>query len=323
LASRTITGQARQDLVESQGLRGMDMNSPAVIPFAPSTRPALELIALAQLSPEQARQKLRALLLANPNYFGKVPSASFIAVLKIEEDTTYECISRVGYDGQCEQLCATVDIKQAFGYSSDALIHGSEEFVRFYLSYDGGSMWLDQGMRSVNAIDAHLPRSVVHEVRLQIIPADELCSERFQPRVRAILSWNSPPPAGAPNWTPVWGNVVESDIRIEDSQLDFPRTIESVVTTEFPKTSSYVMETETNGGILIRQRHLHSTVRRHSTKTDPRHRFLAFVLARVAGFYSSASTNSHSNGMEPVDRDGMATEFPLAGATEPAVSAVL
>jgi len=298
------------------------MNSPAVTSFAPSTRPALELIALAQLSPEQARQKLRALLLANPNYFGKVPSTSFIAVLKIQEDTTYECISRVGYDHQCEQLCAAIEIKQAFGYSSDALIDGSVEFVRFYLSYDGGSMWLDQGMRSVNAIDAHLPRPV-HEVRLQIISAEELASPKFLPKVRAILSWNSPPPAGAPNWTPVWGNVVESDIQIEDSQVDSPGTIESVAKSEFPKTSSYVMgtETEMNGGTLMSQAHLQSTTR-HSTKTDPQHGFLAFVLARTAGFHSSASVDSHSNGMDPIDRDGMATGFPHASA-EPTVSAVL
>ncbi|MGA9586662.1 MAG: hypothetical protein WBQ95_15115, partial [Terracidiphilus sp.] len=164
------------------------MNSPPVIPFAPSTRPALELIALAQLSSEQARQRLRTLLLANPNHFGKVPSSSFIAVLKIQEDTTYECISRVGYDRRCEQLYAVIDIKQASGYSSDALVHGSEEFVRFYLSYDGGSTWLDQGMRSVNARDGQLPRPM-DEVRLQLIPAEELCSESFQPKVRAILSW--------------------------------------------------------------------------------------------------------------------------------------
>ena len=151
-------------------MRGMEMNSPAVARFAPSAQPALELIALAQLSPEQARQKLRALLLANPNYFGKVPSSSFMTVLKIQEDTTFECISRISYDPQRERLCATIDIKQATGYSGDAFIHGSQEFVRFYLSYDGGSKWLDQGMRSLSVFDSHLPRPLVQRVTLEIIP---------------------------------------------------------------------------------------------------------------------------------------------------------
>jgi hypothetical protein len=192
----------------------MKMNSPASTRFAPSAQPALELIALARLAPEQARQKLRALLLANPNYFGKVPSRSFIAVLKIHQDTTYECISHVSYDPQNEQLCATIDIKQACGYSGDAFIHGSEEFVRFYLSYDGGLTWLDQGMRSLSVFDAHLPRPVADRVTLEIVPRGEPCSEKFPPKIRAILSWNSPPPAGAPNWTPVWGNVLESELRL-------------------------------------------------------------------------------------------------------------
>ncbi len=294
------------------------MNFPAVTRFAPSAQPALELIALARLSPEQARQKLRALLLANPNYFGKVPSRSFIAVLKIHEDTTYESITRVGYDPQREQLCATIDIKQASGYSGDAFIHGSEEFVRFYLSYDGGVTWLDQGMRSLSVFDAHLPRPLVDRVTLEIISGAGPAAEKFQPRIRAILSWNSPPPAGAPNWTPVWGNVVESDIQIEDSQVDFQGQLLSAVKDESPRTSSYLMEgkMETGGGTSIRQGHLQSTTQRF-TKTDPQHCFLAFVLARTAAFDSCASLDSRSRGLDPIDCEGRASGFPFATIAEP------
>ena len=205
------------------------MNSPAVIPFAPSTQPALELIALARLSPDQARQRLRALLLANPNYFGKVPPSSFMAVLKIQEDTTYERISRIGYDLQHEQLCATIEIKQAFGYTGDAFIHGSEEFVRFYLSYDGGSTWLDQGMRSLSVFDARSPRPLVATGDIGHDLAEKSSAPaNLLPKIRTILSWNSPPPAGAPSWTPVWGNVVESDFQIQDSQVDFPDALSPV-----------------------------------------------------------------------------------------------
>jgi len=300
------------------------MNSPAVRPFAPSTQPALELIALARLSPEQARRKLRALLLANPNHFGRVPSTSFIAVLKIQEDTTYECISRIGYDSQCEQLYATIDVKQAFGYSSDALTHGSEEFVRFYLSYDGGSTWLDLGMRSASVFDAHLPRLAAHEVKVPINPEGKLWSGNLLPKVRAILSWNSPPPSCAPKWTPVWGNVVESYIQIENSQVDFQSTMDSAVKVGFPKTSSYVMdaETEINDGTLIRQRHLQSPTQ-HSTETDPQHRFLAFALAKADEFYSAGPMDSHINGVDPIYRAGPRLKVSLLNAGEPAVSAVL
>jgi hypothetical protein len=302
----------------------MDMNSPAVSRFAPSTQPALELIALAQLSHEQARQRLRALLLANPNHFGNVPAASFVSVLKIQEDTTYESISRIGYDPQCEQLCATVDIKQAFGYSGDAFTHGSEEFVRFYLSYDGGAKWLDQGVRSVSVFDAHLPRSLEHKVMLEVIPGKDLSFERFPPKVRAILSWISPPPAGAPNWTPVWGNVVESDIWREDSQVDIPGATLPATMPESPETAAYALERKpgVSGGISMSRGHLRIGAR-HSTGTDPQHRFLEFVLARVAAFDFTASTAPRSNGTVLIDHAETASGFLFVGEAQATVPAAL
>ncbi len=187
------------------------MNCPAVGPLAPSTHPALELIALAQLSPENARQRLRALLLANPRYFGNVPPTSFNTVLKIQEDTTYECIPSVAYEARTGQLRATIEIKQPAGYSGAAQINGSEEFVRFYVSYDGGATWLDQGMRSMPVSDGIVQRPFTCDLILQMFPKDPT------PRVRAILSWNSPPPPGAPNWSPVWGNVAESNTQDSDA----------------------------------------------------------------------------------------------------------
>jgi hypothetical protein len=189
----------------------MHMNCPAVRPLAPSSHPALELIALAQLSPENARLRLRALLLANPKYFGNVPPTSFNTVLKIQEDTTYECITSVAYDASMEQLRATIEIRQPGGYSSAAQINGSEEFVRFFISYDGGATWLDQGMRSVPVSDGIVTQPFTCDVILQMFPKVP------RPRVRAILSWNSPPPPGAPDWSPVWGNVAESDMQDHDA----------------------------------------------------------------------------------------------------------
>jgi hypothetical protein len=263
----------------------------------PSTQPALELIALAQLSPDQARQRLRTLLLANPNYFGKVPPSSFMAVLKIQEDTTYECISKVGYDSQSEQLIASIEIKQAFGYTGDAFIHGSEESVRFYLSFDGGSSWLDQGMRSLTVFDVRSPRPLAQRVTLEVISAEDLCSQKTLPKIRAILSWNSPPPAGAPNWTPVWGNVVESDLQFDDSQVDV-------------KNGQRSFKDES--------RH-HRSATLHSDRTDPQHSFLAFVLAKAAAFGFSAPLDP---GLDRIDRDETATEI-LFPSAKPTISAVL
>lgn len=268
------------------------MNSPAVNISAPSPQPALELIALAQLSPEAARQKLRALLLTNPNYFEKIPSTSFGAVLNIQQDTTYESISCLIYDSTTDELCAAIDVKQPTGYSSEILVRGSEEWVRFYLSYDEGSKWHDLGMRSVTVTDTQRPRTLEYQVRLHISAGVEHLPGTIQPKIRAILSWSTPPPAGEPGWKPVWGHVAESDVPMEDSQsIDRKRMIASNRIDRLDATANMMYVYRPMDFTSARtQGHL-SMRALHSTKTDPHHRFLAFVLARAAGYRSSISSN--------------------------------
>jgi hypothetical protein len=216
------------------------MNPPGVTPYAPSAKPALELIALARLSPPLACQRLRALLLVNPDYFGNVPSSSFNTVLHIQEDTTYESLSLVSYDPLRQQLSAAITVKQPNGYSDNVLNNGSEEFVRFYLSYDGGVRWLDQGMRFVDVFDASTSKPRNYEVTQQIIPLEEFPPE-ILPKVRAILSWNLRPPTLAPDWRPVWGNVVESSIRMKDARVIFSGRLRSLAYVELRGTSEQGM----------------------------------------------------------------------------------
>ncbi|HMG87144.1 MAG TPA: hypothetical protein VK574_15530 [Terracidiphilus sp.] len=300
------------------------MNSPAVRPIAPSTHPALELIALAQLSPEEAGQRLRALLLANPKYFGNIPPTSFNAVLKIQEDTTYECISSVAYDAQFEQLRATIDIKQTVGYSGVAQTNGSEEFVRFFVSYDGGAKWLDQGMRSVNVSDALVPRPLAYEVILQIVSAGKSGSPKLHPKVRAILSWNSPPPAGAPTWIPVWGNVLESDMEIKDSRVSFSMGMKTTAEIELPQSTVQAtkLEERSGPGSAEKQRHV-SAPTFPSSKTDPQHRFLAYFFARAARHTLLGSPNPAFTAFEAPLRAVAAPSFPIPNAAEARFAAAL
>src|SRR6201998_1385691 len=268
------------------------MNSPAAKPFAPSTQPALELIALAQLSPDLARQRLRSLLLANPNYFGRVPSTSFNAVLNIQEDTAYESIAHLGFYPGFEQLFAAIDLKQPTGYSSEVLAQGSEEFVRFYLSYDGGSTWLDQGMRSVVVCDAHWPRPLAYEATLRIIPADELFSAKIQPKIRAILSWNTPPPTGAPNWKPVWGHVAETHVQIEDSQAIFTGGLNCSANSGPPESVMDLTQLQRPMEVASAKMQGHLSMHAlRSTRTDLHHRLLAYLLAKASGYCLSGSSD--------------------------------
>lgn len=192
------------------------MNSSAFHPAIQSPQPALELISLAKLSADAARQNLRALLLENPDYFGRITGSSFKAVLRIQEDATYECLSRLGYNPQLDLLEAVITLNKSDGYSIASRGYGSVEFVRFYLSLDGGFSWRDQGLRYVKVFDVPSERSRDYVVTAGIGRARTFCFIASLPRVRAILSWNSAPPRDAPDWTPVWGHVLDAQIQIDE-----------------------------------------------------------------------------------------------------------
>ncbi len=300
------------------------MNSPAVKPIAPSTHPALELIALAQLSPEEAGRRLRALLLANPRYFGNIPPASFNAVLKIQEDTAYECLSSVIYDSGSNQLRAILDVKQTVGYSGAARVNGSEEFVRFYVSGNGGAEWLDQGMRSVIVSDGLMPGSLAYEVILQIDPAWKSGVPNPQRKVRAILSWNSPPPAGAPGWTPVSGNVVESDVQIGDSHMSFSAGLRSPVKVGMPDSTvqAEMHQDHLRVDCADKQKDL-ITHAEPSTQTDPQHRFLTHLFARAARHTLLGIPNPACRAIDPSPRACAAAPLQIPDVTESRFAAVV
>jgi hypothetical protein len=198
------------------------MNFSEASPIVQSAQPALELISLARLSPELARQNLRASLLANPNYFDRITANSFKAVLNIQEDTTFESIGSIVYNPRFEQLQATINIYQSRGYSGASCKYGSKEYVRLYLSYDRGTTWQDQGMRAVNVLDTPGPKPLQYIVSAGISPAQTFCFMQNLPLARGILSWNTPPPEDSPDWTPVWGNAMDAQIQFAEHSVVLP-----------------------------------------------------------------------------------------------------
>lgn len=184
-----------------------------------SARPALDLLSFAFMPPEVARENLRALLIENPKYFGSLSDDSFKAVLHIEQDTTYECLSGVDFNPRLECISATIQIKQAKGYSSGKRPAKSQEFVRFYSSLDQGQSWLDQGVCTLNVSDKTERTSAEHKVGMSLDPGDELLHFEGLPRLRAILSWNQIPPQDCPEWLPVWGNVFELNPETEATRI--------------------------------------------------------------------------------------------------------
>jgi hypothetical protein len=183
---------------------------------APSSQPALDLISLAMLAPATARHNLRSILMANPNHFGTLTEASLRTVLNIRGDTAYERLERVGYDPLLKRLNATICTKRMNGFSSEYGANSSEEYVRFFISRDGGSAWQDIGLRAVNLLDVTGPNPRSYTLSLPLKPAQELRFRQGPVHLRAILSWNAPPPVDSPNWTPIWGNVVTQEMPVRD-----------------------------------------------------------------------------------------------------------
>jgi hypothetical protein len=172
---------------------------------------------------EKERQQFRALILSNPNYFGNIKASQLKPVLQLQGDTTYEEIGCVGFQPQFNRLEAVVYVKQSSGYGGAICSGGTPEFVRFYISFDNGATWQDQGLASFNAFD--IPTDVTKKQRLEyavtrdIKPPKKFCFRSNLARVRAILSWNVPPPPNDPDFPPVWGNVHDTNIQIDPIKL--------------------------------------------------------------------------------------------------------
>lgn len=163
------------------------------------------------------RGQFKHLLLSNPNYFGNLKVSEFQPVLTIQGDTTFEELGCVGLQTQLNTLEAVVYVKQPSGYSGDVCSSGSQEYVRFYLSFDNGLTWQDQGLTSFTAYDipSAAEQRLEYAVSLFIDPQKLLCFVDNLPLARAILSWNYAPPANTPDFTPIWGNVKDAHVQID------------------------------------------------------------------------------------------------------------
>jgi hypothetical protein len=166
------------------------------------------------------RLQFKQLITANPNYFGNLLESPFKPVKEMATNAIYEELTCVGYNPSLKLLEGTVAIKLPGGYGGNLCLAGTFEHVRFFVDYGGG--WQDVGVASFNIHDipnvqdcADQPdKPLTYVVTLPIDPETDYCGNPVLPIVRAILSWQVLPPAGDPNWVPVWGNIVEQHIQI-------------------------------------------------------------------------------------------------------------
>ena len=170
------------------------------------------------------REKLHAILLENPNYFGTLlktdPFAAKFKPVKVlkKGDTSYEELTCIGYNPEIQTLTGIVKINLNKGYNGGPCTPGSREYVRFFIDYHNGSGWHDLGIRSFNIHDiAHTHENPLDfAVNLLFVPKLEHCcfEKPVLPTVKGILSWDVLPPAGNHGYIPVWGNILDVNIQI-------------------------------------------------------------------------------------------------------------
>lgn len=165
------------------------------------------------------RAQFRAFIVGNPNYFGNLLDSPLAPVVALAGNTTYEQLKCVGFHPQVNRLDAVVFTKQPFGYGGDVCSAGTPEYVRFYLSFDHGATWVDQGVTSFTAFDvpagATGGKRLEYAVSVPCSPPRKWCTVPNTILAKAILSWNQVPPPDTPDYVPVWGNVHDTHIQVD------------------------------------------------------------------------------------------------------------
>jgi hypothetical protein len=141
--------------------------------------------------------------------------------LNTNRSTEYEQLYCIGLDPDNGKLTGVFTVKQGSGYSGGPRTAGSREYVAFWVDWGSGFKYEGTASVAVHDFGWLPPAGLEYSVSLSI----DLHS-RVQPRsegrrtvkVRAVLSWNTPPLTTDLNAPVVWGNMMEGRILIPSSQ---------------------------------------------------------------------------------------------------------
>jgi hypothetical protein len=143
------------------------------------------------------------------------------AWLNTNRSTDYEQLYCIGLDPDTGQLTCVLTVRQGSGYSGGPCTAGSREYVAFWV--DRGSGFQYEGTASVAVYDFGWlpPAGLEYNISLPVDLLSQMqpCNEGAKTvKVRAVLSWNTPPSTRDPNAPVVWGNRIESRISIPPRQ---------------------------------------------------------------------------------------------------------
>jgi hypothetical protein len=172
--------------------------------------------------------KNTAQLTASSSFFSQlgVDLTSVIGILENPNgNTDYEQLTCIGLDEETgassDALVGTLHIKQPVGYLGGLCTAGSQEYVAFWIDWGGGWEWSGTASVNVHDIASIPPDGLSYAVYLPVnLNAHRKpCTEGpVIAKMRAILSWNSPPSPANPNQVPHWGNRLETLIFVNPGQ---------------------------------------------------------------------------------------------------------
>ena len=145
--------------------------------------------------------------------------AILAALDKTEADVGYEEIECLGLDYDLERLIATFRIKRSTGYSGDLCHAGSIEHIAFWADWNDKCDWAYLGTVDVNVHDiAAIPAGGLSYSA--ILPVDlnairQACQDPKIARIRAVLSWSTPPSTVDPDALTTWGNRLDAHVQIK------------------------------------------------------------------------------------------------------------
>jgi hypothetical protein len=142
------------------------------------------------------------------------------AWLNTNRSTEYEQLYCIGLDPETGQLTGVIRVKQGSGYSGGPATAGSREYVAFWVDWGLGFQYEGTVSAPVHDFSQLPPAGLEYSISLpcDLLSRAQRCGEAAKTvKVRAVLSWNTPPSTTDPNAPVVWGNILESRIPIPAS----------------------------------------------------------------------------------------------------------
>jgi hypothetical protein len=132
-------------------------------------------------------------------------------------NTAYEEVRCVGLDRDLSYLHGDIVIKRPFGYLGNLCEAGSRQYLAFYMDF--GTGWEYMGTTSVRVHDiADIPDDGLYyhaALPVSLTKYQQAWCKAGKAKVRAILSWNSPPPPNQPDYVAPWGDREECTVEIK------------------------------------------------------------------------------------------------------------